>query len=100
MPSPSAPSSPSPPDSSSADVSVRTAQGANVNDTEAAPGSPASSVPRTVTWAGSAPALISRSRLTWRQLLAGFRKSTRCPPSASGASAFMPVTNPSSRWRT
>ena len=57
-------------------------------------------MPDTVTEASSSPALASRSRLTCRKLLAGLKKATNSPPSASaGTVPTSEVTNPS-RVRT
>ena len=94
-PSPSAPWSPSPPDSSAAAVNVRDAPEAMVVVTSLPGDSPRSSTPTMETSAASSPGFTRRSRLTWLSLLPGLKKTTRCLPPSLGTVSCIAVRNPS-----
>ena len=95
-PSPSDPSRPTAtPDSSSADVIVLASPGATSSVTPAPGNTPASSVPRMVTAAGSSPGLTNRSQLSWLALLAGLKVATRYLPTSTGAVSCISHSAPS-----
>ena len=83
------------PDSSCAASTVQELPAGSVRSTGEPGDRPASSTPVTVASASSVAGFTSRSRLIWSTLLPGLKNGTVSASSSRGATAFMPVTNPS-----
>ena len=94
-PSPRAPASAASPFSNCAAVTV-TALAAGTGKETTPPGAsaPLSSRPATVTSAGASPALTTRNRLTWLELLAGLKKTTSWARPAGAAVSCSVVRKP------